>query len=203
MRLTALEEDRILIFGAAELARRHLAAGLQLNHPEAVALICDAVLEAARAGGTYAQASEAGMSAVAEADVLPGVADLVDDVRIEALFGDGSRLVVLHQPIGRDRSARDGIGSIHLGSEPTGAVVTHQELDVTNTSSRVVWISSHYPFHLVNKRLSFDRALAEGHRIALPAGASERWEPGETKRVPLTRLHGTTEAESRADTAAS
>jgi urease subunit gamma/beta len=194
MRLTALEEDRILIFSAAELARRHAAAGLQLNQPEAVAMICDAILEAARAGGTYAQAVDAGMSAVAADDVLPGVADLIDDVRVEALFGDGTRLVVLHHPIPFKRDAGEGVGAMRLGSRPDRSAVPGLELQVANTSSRVVWVSSHYPFHLVNRRLRFDRARAEGHRLALPAGASERWGPGETKRVGLLPLHGTADS---------
>ena len=78
MRLTDWEEERLLIFSAAELARRHRAAGLLLNAPEAVALICDAMLEAARAGASYADVEAAGRAAVSPADVMPGVRELVD-----------------------------------------------------------------------------------------------------------------------------
>lgn len=100
MRLTALEEERLLIFSAAELARRHRAAGLSLNHPEAVALICDAMLEAARAGSTYEGCVRAGRTAVRSDEVLDGVRELVAEVRLEVLLGDGSRLIVLVDPLG-------------------------------------------------------------------------------------------------------
>lgn len=100
MRLTPLEEERLLIFTAAELARRHRAAGLRLNHPEAVALICDAMLEAARAGADYEACVRAGRSAVRPDEVMDGVRELVGEVRLEVLLGDGSRLLVLVDPLG-------------------------------------------------------------------------------------------------------
>jgi urease gamma subunit len=100
MRLTPWEEERLLIFTAAELARRHRAAGLKLNHPEAVALICDAMLEAARAGATYAEVEAAGRAAVRQDEVIEGVRALLDEVRLEVLLGDGTRLIVLIDPLG-------------------------------------------------------------------------------------------------------
>src|SRR5258706_10603701 len=89
MRLTSWEEERLLIFSAAELARRHRAAGIALNAPEAIALICDAMLEAARAGARYAEVEAAGLAALAPGDVLAGVRELVDEVRLEVLLVDG------------------------------------------------------------------------------------------------------------------
>jgi urease subunit gamma/beta len=100
MRLTPLEEDRLLVFAAAELARRHRDRGLRLNAPEAVALICDEMLEAARAGGDFDAVVAAGRSAVAASEVLDGVRALVPEVRLEVLLGDGTRLVVLKDPLG-------------------------------------------------------------------------------------------------------
>ncbi|MES1239434.1 MAG: urease subunit gamma, partial [Chloroflexota bacterium] len=100
MRLTAWEEERLLIFSAAELARRHLAAGLKLNAPEAIAVMCDAMLEAARADRSYAEVQAAGLGAVDPGDVMPGVRELVEDVRIEVLLRDGVRLIVLVDPLG-------------------------------------------------------------------------------------------------------
>ena len=108
MRLTDWEEERLLIFSAAELARRHRAAGLPLNAPEAIALMCDAMLEAARAGATYADVEAAGRGAVASEDVMPGVRELVDEVRLEVLMGDGTRLVVLVDPLGGGDDAEHG-----------------------------------------------------------------------------------------------
>ncbi len=100
MRLTPLEEDRIAIFAAAELARRVRAAGARLNQPEAVALICDAMLMAARTGATYEACVAAGRSAVREDDVIEGVRELIPEVRQEVLLGEGTRLIVLVDPLG-------------------------------------------------------------------------------------------------------
>jgi urease gamma subunit len=99
MRLTPRELDRITIFSAAELARRRRARGLKLNHPEAVALICDEVLEEARAGRSYQEVLEHGRSVLTRADVLDGVPELLPLIQVEALFEDGTKLITLHQPI--------------------------------------------------------------------------------------------------------
>jgi urease subunit gamma/beta len=99
VKLTPLEKERLWLFLAAELARKRRASGLKLNHPEAVALICDEVIEAARAGRSYDEARDAGYGALGEDDVLDGVADLVDRVQVEGLFDDGTQLVTLYFPI--------------------------------------------------------------------------------------------------------
>jgi urease subunit gamma/beta len=191
MRLTAWETDRLLIFSAAELARRHRAAGLPLNHPEAVALIADAMLEAARANGSMADVESAGRAAVAPADVMDGVPDLLDEVRVEVLMGDGTRLVVLVDPLGP--ATPRGPGSVQPGHGSAARDADGRErrsVDVRSTSARVIRVSSHYPFDRVNQRLLFDRAAAAGFRLDLPAGAFERWEPGETRTVTLVRYTG-------------
>ena len=200
MRLTALEEERILIFSAAELARRHRDAGLALNAPEAIALICDAMFEAARAGLDYESVEDAGRVAVDPQEVMPGVRELVDEVRLEVLLGDGTRLIVLTDPIGRPDLPLDpdGPGAIRpapveASPEPPSAdtpVRPSIELEVRSESARVIRVSSHYPFHRVNPRLAFDRAASEGYRLDLPAGASMRWAPGETHTVRLVRYGG-------------
>lgn len=198
MRLTAWEEERLLIFSAAELARRHRAAGLALNAPEAIALMCDAMLEAARAGASYGAVEAAGRAAVGPEEVLPGVRELVEDVRIEVLLEDGARLIVLIDPLGRGAPAsEDGPGAVVIGSVTgageSGSIdgLERREIGVTNTSRRAIRVSSHFPFDRVNPRLSFDRARAAGFRLDLEAGSSERWAPGETRTVTLVRFGGT------------
>jgi urease subunit gamma/beta len=188
MRLTAWEEERLLIFSAAELARRHRAQGLELNHPEAVALICDAMLETARAGGRYEDVQAAGRAAVDPAELMDGVAALVDEVRLEVLFGDGPRLIVLVDPLG-DAVVESSPGVIRTGAgRPSGRDDRERRrLTVRNDSEHVVRVSSHYPFDRVNRRLSFDRISAAGFRLDLPAGSTERWAPGETREVVLVR----------------
>jgi urease subunit gamma/beta len=192
MRLTAWEEERLLIFTAAELASRHRDRGLLLNAPEAIALICDAMLEAARAGATYADVEAAGRGAVTPQQVLPGVAALVDIVRLEVLMDDGTRLVVLHEPLGPPGDDAPGaIRQAPIQEDHDRHDHRHTlTMPVHNTSSRVVRVSSHYPFERANSRLIFDRAAAAGHRLDLPAGSSERWSPGETRTVTLVAYTG-------------
>jgi urease subunit gamma/beta len=197
VRLTSWEEERLLIFSAAELARRHRSAGLLLNAPEAIALICDAMLEAARAGASYADVEAAGLGAAKPDEVMPGVRELVDDVRVEVLLEDGARLVVLVDPLGQGLPpSTDGPGAVAMAPErpaenDAGAQLERLEMIVENTSRRVVRVSSHFPFDRVNSRLLFDRAAAVGFRLDLPAGSSERWSPGETRSIPLVRYAAT------------
>jgi urease subunit gamma/beta len=194
MRLTAWEEQRLLLFSGAELARRHRDAGLLLNAPEAIALICDAMLEAARAGLAYDDVEDAGRAAVDPSEVLSGVRDLVDEVRLEVLMGDGTRLIVLSDPIGRPGLRRDPDGPGAIRPSDDGPPMRHDrptiELEVRSDSTRVIRVSSHFPFHRVNARLAFDRAASVGYRLDLPAGASMRWAPGETHTVRLIRYGG-------------
>jgi urease subunit gamma/beta len=193
MRLTTWEEERLLIFTAAELARRNRASGLLLNAPEAVALICDAMLEAARGGRSYREVEAAGIAAVAPTDVMDGVRELVDDVRLEVLVEDGTRLVVLVDPLGAGRPmVPDGPGAVRPGGGPAPPAdgLERRRVTVRSESRRTIRVSSHHPFDLVNPRLVFDRPAAAGFRLDLLAGRSERWLPGETREVGLVRFGG-------------
>ncbi len=196
MRLTAWEVERLLIFGAAELARRHRASGILLNAPEATALICDAMLEAARAGRSYGDVAAAGLAAVEPDDVIEGVRELVDEVRLEVLVGDGTRLIVLVDPLGRGRPmSSDGPGTVipaanggHGFGSDSGR--DRRRITVRSESRRTIRVSSHYPFDRVNRRLVFDRGAAAGFRLDVPAGAFETWSPGESRDVDLVRFGG-------------
>lgn len=99
MRLTPHEQERLLISYAAELARRRQARGLKLNHPEAVALITDHILEGARDGRTVAELMVSGQAVLGRDDVMVGVPEMLDDVQVEATFLDGTKLVTVHHPI--------------------------------------------------------------------------------------------------------
>jgi len=187
VRLTDWERDRLLIFGAAELARRHLDTGLKLNAPEAVALICDAMLEAARAGASYEEVEQAGWQALTPDDVMDGVPALVDELRLEVLVGDGTRLIMLRNPLGEGAAAP---GQPDLRPRPAAQQRETRSLSVTNTGRRIIRVSSHYPFEQVNQRLDFDRDAADGYHLDLPAGDTLRWAPGETRDVTLVRYSG-------------
>lgn len=99
MNLTSREKDKLLIAMAASVARRRLERGVRLNHPEAIALVTDFVVEGARDGRSVADLMEAGAHIVTREQVMDGVADMIADVQVEATFPDGTKLVTVHQPI--------------------------------------------------------------------------------------------------------
>ncbi len=99
MNLTPREKDKLLIAMAAMVARRRLERGVKLNHPEAIALISDFVVEGARDGRMVADLMEAGAHVVSREQVMEGVADMIHDIQVEATFPDGTKLVTVHEPI--------------------------------------------------------------------------------------------------------
>jgi urease subunit gamma len=99
MILTPREKDKLLISMAAMVARRRLERGVRLNHPEAIALISDFVVEGARDGRSVADLMEAGAHVITRAQVMEGIAEMIHDVQVEATFPDGTKLVTVHEPI--------------------------------------------------------------------------------------------------------
>jgi urease gamma subunit len=99
MNLTPREKDKLLIAMAAMVARRRLERGVKLNHPEAVALISDFIMEGARDGRTVAQLMEAGAHVVSRSQVMDGIAEMIHEIQVEATFPDGTKLVTVHDPI--------------------------------------------------------------------------------------------------------
>ena len=99
MNLTPREKDKLLIAMAAIVARKRLERGVKLNHPEAIALITDFVVEGARDGRSVADLMEAGAHVVTRKQVMDGIAEMIHDVQVEATFPDGTKLVTVHQPI--------------------------------------------------------------------------------------------------------
>jgi urease subunit gamma/beta len=176
VRLTPRETERLLLFQAAELARRRRGRGLLLNQAEATALIADEVCEAARDGLGYDDVVARGYGVLGPADVLDGVAGLVPRIEVEALHGDGMRLVVLHDPIGRDEPPPP------LPAEPPLAWLAGAlgPFAARNTGEVPIGLSSHVHLFEVNRRLELDRAAVYGLRPALEAGAKIVIEPGES-----------------------
>src|SRR3989442_15310565 len=99
MHLTPREQEKLLIFTAAEVARRRRGRGLKLNHPEALALLTAEILEGVRDGRTVSQLIEAGRSVLNRGDVMEGVPEMIDEVQVEGPFPDGTKLVTIHSPI--------------------------------------------------------------------------------------------------------
>jgi urease subunit gamma len=99
MNLTPREKDKLLVAMAANVARRRLERGVKLNHPEAVALITDYVVEGARDGRSVADLMQAGATVISRAQVMDGIAEMIHEIQVEATFPDGTKLVTVHNPI--------------------------------------------------------------------------------------------------------
>jgi urease subunit gamma/beta len=183
MRLLPREQDRLLLFLAAELARRRRARGLALNQAEAVALIADEVCEAARDGRSYAEAEAAGYAALGPADILSGVPELVRRIEVEALFEDGSRLLVLHDPIGASGPPAHGEAALEW-------LARDRALTVVNEGDVPVGVTSHFHFFEVNRALRFERAAAWGMRLAVAPGAKVFFDPGAPREAFLVPFGG-------------
>jgi urease subunit gamma/beta len=194
MHLSPKESDRLLLFLAAELARRRRAAGLRLNYPEARAIIADEICEGARRGENVAELMDLGSRILTTDDVMPGVADLIDVLQVEPMFDDGQKLVTVHQPIRPGNEPVEGVvpGEIRAaeGDIELNAGRRQDTLVVRNTGDRPVQVGSHFHFFEVNSALDFDRAAAFGMRLDVPAGTAVRFEPGDEQEVTLVELGG-------------
>jgi urease subunit gamma/beta len=191
MNLTPREKDKLLVSMAATVARRRLERGVKLNHPEAVALITDFVVEGARDGRTVADLMEAGAHVVTADQVMDGIAEMSHDVQVEATFPDGTKLVTVHNPI---RLADSELVPGEVRAAP-GEIVMNEgretvTLTVSNTGDRPIQVGSHYHFFETNPALSFDRARARGMRLDIPAGTAVRFEPGQSRDVRLVAVAG-------------
>ena len=199
MNLTPTEVDRLLLHLAATLARARRARGLLLNVPEATAIVADSVAEAARDGLTHEQAVAVGLAALGPADVLAGVADIVETVHVEPVFDDGSRLVTIVDPIGGGHLGDAAPGALlagehrdRAGAHTAGATPGPDSVSITviNEAPVPISVSSHFHFFEVNPRLRFDRAAAYGRHLDVPAGSTVAFAPGEPVEVGLLPIGG-------------
>ena len=183
MQLNPTEQDRLLVFATAQLARETLSRGLPLNAPEAIALVCDEMHLAAR-GGASTDGRRRRPAVAERTPVLYGVAAIAAEIRVEVLLEEGSRLIVLRDP---SAPSADGPGAVRFapGDVPLLPGRERRRITVRNASRRPVRVSSHYPFWQMNPSLEFDREAAQGFRLDLPAGDSLRWAPGEEREVDL------------------
>lgn len=200
MLLTPTEMERLTIYTAAEIARKRRARGLKLNHPEAIAIIADEILEGGRDGRSVAEMISFGSTILTTDDVMPGVADLMPVIQVEATFPDGTKLVTVHDPIRPGKEKIEAAEQVRPGEviTPEGDIEINQgrrtfSLKVINTGDRPVQIGSHYHFFETNRALDFDRAAAFGMHLNIPAGTAVRFEPGESKQVELVEFGGTGE----------
>jgi urease subunit gamma/beta len=214
MHLAPRELDKLILHGAGVLAQKRLARGLRLSYPEAVALLATQLLELIRDGRSVVELMDLGRRMLGRAHVQAGVAEMIHEVQVEGTFADGTKLVTVHEPIVTD----DGDLALALHGSflpvpppfprpsedelPPGAmIVAAGEIElnagrpttvmaVTNRGDRPIQVGSHYPFAETNRALEFDRAVASGKRLDIPAGTAVRFEPGDTRTVTLVPVSG-------------
>jgi urease subunit gamma/beta len=199
MNLTPTEMDRLTIFTAAELARRYRSLGIRLSRPEAVALICDEVLTAARRDMPYAEIRDMAGRLLSTDDVMPGVAEMIPLICVEGGFAEGTKLLAIFDPIrpGADTAKPSAEDSVVPGEiiTPDEDIVMFGDADVVsieavNTGDRDIQVRSHAHFFEANRALEFDRAATWGRKLDVPAGAGIRFEPGIPKLVRLVPIQG-------------
>jgi urease subunit gamma/beta len=181
MPLTPGESDRLLLHLQASLAQRRRDRGLRLNVPEARALIADAVCEWARDGLGMIEARDQARALLTADDVLPGVPEALDEIRVEARFDDGTRLVVVKDPF--------GVGTGDPQPEPV-ELASGPVLEITNEAPTAIGLTSHIHLAEVNPRLRLDRSAAFGMRPAITTGETVWIRPGESVRVPMRPIAG-------------
>lgn len=193
MHFSPHEQERLLVHVAAGVARQRREQGIKLNYPEAVALLTAYVYDQARIGRSVREIMDSGRHVLTREDVMDGVPEMIDNVQVETTFPDGTKLVTIHDPF----DAPPGDIEIHPGkvdfvdeSVPLNPESGVTEISVHNRADRPVQVGSHYHFYEANEGLEFDRAQAYGKRLNVPAGMSERFEPGDRRTVELVRIEG-------------
>lgn len=191
MNLSPTEIERLVVFNAAEFARRNIRRGIPLSHPEAVAYLTDEAMLMARSDVPYKDIRQRVGQLLTPEHVESGVPDMIPLIMLELNTAAGTKLITIYDPI----PSRDGDmipGEIFPVAEPK-MVFDDQAtvyVDVVNTGDRDVQVRSMTHFFEVNRALSFDRRAAYGMKLAIPAGDGVRFEPGVPKRAALTPLSG-------------
>jgi urease subunit gamma/beta len=185
--LTPSELDRLLIFNVAQLAQSRRARGVKLNKPEAVALISHAVIESARDGASHSHALQAGLTAVTDSDLLPGIGPLLSGIAVEAVFSDGRRLVVVDFESG-DSDVPGKVTRLEpIASIPNPDV---NSVVVVNKSEIQISVTTHMHFFESNPKLQFDRIATYGRHLHIPAGEHVDFPPGVEVSVNLVPISG-------------
>ena len=193
MRLTPRETDKLMLHMAGLVAKERKERGLKLNYPEAIAYISSELLELARDGHSVTELMSMGAQMLTSEDVMDGVPEMIHEIQLEATFPDGTKLVTVHDPICGNGNLVPGKIITDEGEIELNAGKDTAQIAVSNTADRPIQVGSHFHFFEVNKELEFNRNLAYGMRLDIPAGTAVRFEPGETKRVNLVEIGGSRE----------
>lgn len=183
MHLTPREQERLLLAGAAGLARRRLQRGSPLGATEAIALVCDEICEWAWDGVPLADIQDRATALLPPGQLLPGVAAMVPVVQVEALSPHGTVLVHVDEPFGPPGT--HGPGAVQVAEETIilASERDRREVTLTNTGTRTVWISSHFPLEELNPAVTCDPVLPRRYRLDVPSGSAVSIPPGQSKEL--------------------
>lgn len=215
MRIAPRDIEKLWLHTACMVAQKRYARGLKLNYPESIALLSGQILELIRDGHTIAEINKLALNILGTDDVMPGVAEMIEEVQVEGTFVDGTKLISIHHPICKENLSPElalygsgfskkaplkktdnsmcvvpGYCDIPDGEIEINKYRKTKLVEVTNTGSRPVQVGSHCNFVETNKALSFDREATVGYRLNIPAGTAIRWEPKQTKAVELVEIGG-------------
>ncbi|MCU1402236.1 MAG: ureAB [Microbacteriaceae bacterium] len=192
MNLSPTEIERLVIFNAAEFARRNKRLGIRLSHPEAVAYLTDEAMLMARQDVPYAEIRDRVSRLLGAEDVMAGVPGMITLVMMELPMEEGTKLLAVFDPIVAGDASDILPGEVVPGSGPIDLFpeVETVTIEVVNTGDRDIQVRSQTHFFEVNRALAFDREAAYGTKLAVSSGAGERFEPGLPKRVRLVPIAG-------------
>ncbi|WP_353161224.1 urease subunit beta [Myroides odoratus] len=191
MYLTHQEKEKMLLLFAAIVAKNRKEKGLKLSYPEAVAYLSGHVIEGAREGKTVQQLIEECNQLLTTEDVMHGVPELIEQLQVEAMFVDGTKLVSLNNPInGRDTTLIPGAYEYAEDDISLSEGRKRLTIKVINTADRPVQVGSHFHFYEVNPALDFDRAQTKGYHLDIASGLSVRFMPGVEETIDLVSYGG-------------
>lgn len=183
MHLSPREQERLLLVSAADLARRRVERGSRLGATEAIALVCDEICEWAWDDVPLDDIVVRSRALISHSNLLPGVADLVSEIQVEALFPHGSVLVHVERPFGEPTAT--GPGAVIAGAGCLDLAPDHDRraARLTNTGARTLWISSHFPTDELNPAVISEPVLPAGYRLDVPSGEAVSLAPGQSKEL--------------------
>ncbi|WP_413512927.1 urease subunit beta [Myroides odoratus] len=192
MYLTHQEKEKMLLLFAAIIAKSRKDKGLKLSYPEAIAYLSGHIIEGAREGKTVQKLIEECNQLLTAEEVMPGVPELLEQVQVEAMFVDGTKLVSLNNPIPHAASATLIPGEYAYAEEDITLSENRKriQVQVINTADRPVQVGSHFHFYEVNPALSFDREQTKGYHLDIASGLSVRFMPGVEETIGLVEYGG-------------
>jgi len=192
MYLTHQEKEKMLLLFAAIIAKNRKEKGLQLSYPEAVAYLSGHIIEGAREGKTVQKLIEECNQLLTSEDVMQGVPELLEQLQVEAMFVDGTKLVSLNDPIQRTATSHLIPGEYAYATDDISLSEGRKRirLQVINTADRPVQVGSHFHFYEANPALSFDREQTKGYHLDIASGLSVRFMPGVEETIDLVEYGG-------------